>query len=238
MFVNEIYGPTIQGEGKSAGREVIFVRLAGCNLACFWCDTPYTWNWQGTKFAHKDKFEKAKEVHEMTVGDIFKQVKRLSKDVKAIVISGGEPMLQQTELTQLLAVLKANDYWVEIETNGTIAPTKEFFDLIDQINCSPKLPTSGVDNPEKKRIIKKALIALAASSKVNFKFVVTGIDDIFEISLLHKQFYFRDVYLMPEGRTAAEQRERMGLVQQLCQKYSFKFSPRLHVLKWDTQRKV
>ena len=44
MKVNEIFGPTIQGEGRSAGMPTMFVRLSGCNLACIWCDTPYCFN--------------------------------------------------------------------------------------------------------------------------------------------------------------------------------------------------
>ena len=55
MKVNEIFGPTIQGEGKSAGMQAMFLRTSLCNLACDWCDTPQTWNWKGTKFKHSEK---------------------------------------------------------------------------------------------------------------------------------------------------------------------------------------
>ena len=144
--VNEIFGPTIQGEGASAGRPVMFLRTSFCNLRCVWCDTPYTWNWKGTDYEHPDKFDPKKEVHDMTADEIVQQIQLNGKDIKALVISGGEPMLQQSKLIDVLRPLKQDGYWVEIETNGTIAPTQEFSDLIDQINCSPKLASSGADN--------------------------------------------------------------------------------------------
>ena len=137
--VNEIFGPTIQGEGRTVGKPVKFLRTAGCNLACVWCDTPYTWNWQGTDFEHPEKFDREKEIHDMSVDEIKTQLDQIGKDVKALVISGGEPMLQQNKLVPLLHLLKNDGYWVEIETNGTRAPSDEFLSLIDQINCSPKL---------------------------------------------------------------------------------------------------
>jgi len=45
--INEIFGPTFQGEGQTIGKLSEFVRVSGCNLTCSWCDTPYTWDWKG-----------------------------------------------------------------------------------------------------------------------------------------------------------------------------------------------
>ncbi len=237
MKINEIYGPTIQGEGKSVGKEVLFIRTAGCNLACVWCDTPFTWNWLNTKFEHPDKFDPKKEVHEMSDVEIINRLKELG-NTKAVVISGGEPMLQQRALVGLLTKLKRENYWVEIETNGTVRPTEEFYMLIDQINCSPKLTNAGRDNPEDKRIIESTLLSLASCPKTTFKFVVSSEEDIPEILNLTLRFQMNNVYLMPLGKTLEEQELRQAQVEELGRVYGFKFSPRLHILKWGNKRGV
>ncbi len=240
FMVNEIFGPTIQGEGKSLNTPVIFLRLSGCNLACHWCDTPYTWNWKGTAFKHPNKFDPKKEVKVLTESQIIKTILELSSDVNRVVISGGEPFLQQKGLTSLIIKLKALDYEVEIETNGTIVPTDEFLAIIDQINCSPKLENSGPDNPVAKRVIPKALWKLAGSRKTYFKFVITSDKDLKEIEAMINTFNMnpKNVYLMPEGRTRQEQIDHQEKVEALCMRYGYNFSPRLHILLHDTKRGV
>ena len=59
LAVSEIFGPTLQGEGPSSGRRAMFLRLAGCNLSCSWCDTAYTWDWS--------RYDKKAEVTMMQV---------------------------------------------------------------------------------------------------------------------------------------------------------------------------
>lgn len=233
LKVNEIFGPTIQGEGKSIGRDVMFVRLAHCNLHCIWCDTPYTWNWLGTSFAHPDKFDKANEVHEMSVQDVLA---RLDGHIKALVISGGEPLLQQRQLVELLTELRKQGYWIEIETNGTIEPLDSIMCLVDQINCSPKLSNSG--DPLVLRQRDNALMKLSASDKVSFKFVVSYVDDIDEILSYVEKYNMREVYLMPEGRTRDELTRHRDMTQKLCKVHGFKFTERLHIVRFGTRRGV
>lgn len=238
LLVNEIYGPVIQGEGKSAGFNVLFLRLAGCNLACSWCDSPYTWNWKGTKFVHPEKFDKKSETHKMTPEDVSTLLKSKSPTVKRVVISGGEPMLQQKELVKLMSLMKPEGYKFEVETNSTVEPTLPFLDLIDQINCSPKLSNSGPDNPSKKREVSGALTSLSTSGKASFKFVVSDDKDVPEILGLIKKYEMKEVYLMPEGRTRDEQLARQDSIEKLARIHGFNFSPRLHVLEWNALRAV
>lgn len=236
LLVSEIYGPVVQGEGKSAGERVAFLRLVGCNLACDFCDSYYTWNWIGTKFKHPDKVDKKKEVHKMTVDQVQRQLDDL--DIRRIVISGGEPMLQQSKLIPLLLPLKAIGYIIEVETNGTIKPLPEFLELVDQINCSPKTENSGLDNRANMRERPATLKLLSASPKVNFKFVVADKDDMPEILNLVQKYNMKEVYLMPKGRTKAEQLRNQNAVEMLAKENGFKFSPRLHVLEFDNKRGV
>lgn len=225
LKINEIFGPTVQGEGKSTGLPVAFIRLAMCNLYCVWCDTPYTWNWVGTKFEHPDKYEKKDEVHPMSVDDIMTQLKQI--DVKAVVISGGEPLVQHKALLPLLKELKANGYWTEVETNGTILPTQTFFDYVDQVNVSPKLANSG--NSLKDRRVSKAMFGLAQLDNANFKFVVANDEDLQEVLELVNEFDLRDVYLMPEGRTKEEVESKTQWVRDVCNEHNFHFTSRIHI---------
>jgi 7-carboxy-7-deazaguanine synthase len=241
IAINEIYGPVSQGEGKSAGKPVMFLRLSGCNLACIWCDTPYTWNWIGAKFVHPDKYDPKVEVHKMEWIDIFTELISKAGDVKALVISGGEPMLQQDRLIPLLQVLKENNWWIEIETNGTIAPTEEFSNLIEQFNCSPKTENSGPDNPLKDRLVPSALQAISGlGEKAIFKFVVQSQEDLPEIMniVTAGRISAKQVFLMPEGRTAEEQLKRQEEVKQMCKVLNYNFSPRLHILEFGNKRGV
>lgn len=115
MKVIEIF-ESIQGEGRWMGAPVTFIRLAGCNLHCSWCDTKESWGDVGT---------------EMTIIDIVKLVKAFS--LKQVVITGGEPTINEG-LRELVATLKLRDYYVCLETNGTNPVEGEF----NWITCSPK----------------------------------------------------------------------------------------------------
>lgn len=236
MKVNEIFGPTIQGEGKSSGKAVMFLRLATCNLHCIWCDTPYTWNWEGTPFAHEKKFEYAKEVHEMTDDEIVTELERLSNGVKNLVISGGEPLIQQKQLVSLLRILKDRDWWIEVETNGTVKPSSEIYELVDQFNCSPKLSNSG--DERRLRVRSQALESLSQSSKVYFKFVIASQQDIEEVLEYVNTFNMSRVYLMPLGQTPEELDQTRDQTRELCTRYGFEFSDRLHVIEFGGIRGV
>jgi len=201
-----------------------------------WCDTPYTWNWVGTKFKHPKKFEIDDEVHKMTYSEVILELIHLDNHVKSLVISGGEPLLQQKNLIPLLEVLKSAGWWIEIETNGTILPLDEIFNLTDQFNCSPKLFNSG--NPEKMRIRPKVLRALAQNKKSTFKFVVSCKDDISEILAMIENFNMKQVYLMPLGMTPDQLEQTREITKRLCVQYNLNFSDRLHIVKYGDKRGV
>jgi len=240
LAVNEIYGPVKQGEGRSAGLDVMFLRLSGCDLACIFCDTPYTWSWIGTKFQHPEKFDPKKEVQKRSVQEVKKQLYEKAGNVKALVISGGEPMLQQDRLLDLMHELKKDNWWIEIETNGATVPTDYFIKLIDQFNCSPKTSNSGIDNPLEKRINKTALNAIATSGKGTFKFVVSSDLDMIEIRGIIATIGIKpeQIWLMPEGKTKEEQEQRQREVKYIAEVNNYNFSPRLHILEFGNKRAV
>ena len=117
MKVIEIF-ESIQGEGRWVGTPVTFIRLAGCNLHCPWCDTKESWGDVG---------------EEMTIAEILEKVNSYRSSI--VVITGGEPTIQ-TLLSNLISTLNSNGYYVAIETNGTNKITHECG--IKWITCSPK----------------------------------------------------------------------------------------------------
>ena len=241
LLVNEIFGKTIQGEGPSAGIPATFLRLAGCNLACSFCDTPYTFNWKGTPFAHTEKFDKAQEARWMSFKEVSEALSVVTGRNAILVITGGEPLLQQVRLIPFLeAWLKPDYLWIEIETNGTIKPDKELCKMsMVKFNCSPKLSSSGKDNTLMKRIVSSALAELSMQGAI-FKFVITDDKDMAEVMQLKNSYGIssRDIYLMPEGKTQEELATRQKFVVEKCIEYGFNYSPRLHVSLWGTRRKV
>ena len=73
LVVNEVFGPTVQGEGPSAGRRCGFVRLGRCNQACTWCDTAYTWDWA--------RYDPAVELHELSVEEVLARLDEMDVDM-------------------------------------------------------------------------------------------------------------------------------------------------------------
>jgi len=224
LAVSEVFGPTIQGEGPSAGQRAGFVRLGRCNLDCVWCDTPYTWDW--------DRFDPAVEVSKTAVPDVVARLEGM--DPGRVVVTGGEPLLQQRALIPLLEACAQRGWPVEVETNGTIAPEPRVADLVERFNVSPKTTNSGVT--EDKRLKPHALKALVSTEKAVFKFVARDEADLEEIAALVEQHDLRPTWVMPEGTDAAVVTERMRTLADPVLKRGWHLTPRLHILLWGDER--
>ncbi|MBI4124570.1 MAG: 7-carboxy-7-deazaguanine synthase QueE [Deltaproteobacteria bacterium] len=225
MKISEIFY-SIQGEGKNAGMPAVFLRLAECNLRCVWCDTDYTWNWE--------KYNREKESRELAVEQVLEEVRR--HPCRNLVMTGGEPLLQQKELVQLMSKLKSGGYWLEVETNATLLPAKEFDDLVDQYNCSPKLKNSGHRTEEMEK--PKALKFFGASPKAVFKFVIAGPACHREADRFIEKYGIprEKVWLMPEGKTSAAVREKLRRLTPFCLERGFQLSDRLHLHLFGNRR--
>jgi len=143
---------TLQGEGVSVGLPSVFIRSSLCNLHCSWCDTAYTWNWEGSKWEHEDgeKFSKSEYLEEIETSAVAEQV--VGYGCLNVVLTGGEPLLQQLAWEEIITKLrdKDADYRFEVETNGTQLPNDFMAAEVNQWNVSAKLSNSG--NAEKLRI--------------------------------------------------------------------------------------
>ena len=222
LRVAEMFGPTIQGEGRNAGRRTHFIRLSGCNLACTWCDTPFTWDWTGQNGV---AYDRDKESTSMAVADVVKWC--MDNEVYSVVITGGEPLTQAAALVELLDELSYIGIYVEVETNGTRPCPYEGHGHV-QWNVSPKLSTSG-----NKRGVRPKALASFPNSAI-YKFVVTDpsdLDEILALGLAPEQ-----VWLMPEGRTPDEVNAKATMVAELAIAHGFNFTHRLHTLLWGDKR--
>ena len=224
LKVSEIF-QSIQGEGPSAGCPCSFLRLATCNLRCSWCDTPYSWDFT--------RYDYAREVTTLSIETLAAQIRAAGQT--RLVITGGEPLIQQTKLA-LLCELLPPSLCIEIETNGTLVPSEDLCARIDQWNVSPKLENSG--EPLERRLQLPALERLKDTGRAWLKLVVAGSEDASEAAELARLLAWpkAQILLMPLAANAAELRKTGPLVATAAEKLGFRFSPRLHLELFGGQR--
>lgn len=233
LAVSEIFGPTIQGEGKFQGALSAFLRLGGCNLACTYCDTPYTWDWTGR---NGKKYDPKKEVKKVDAGDVIHQL----TSIKAhhLVITGGEPMLQQEALEPVLHVMSLSRS-IEIETNGTVAPSPLIQPYVHHYDVSPKLSLAGGHGGARHHV-PEALHAFAKTGRASFKFVVADQADLDEVDnfarLLYPGRHPKNFWVMPEGVTPDRQLHLGTQIADAAIQRGYNFTLRSHVLLWGGER--
>jgi 7-carboxy-7-deazaguanine synthase len=124
---------SLQGEGRNTGRPCVFIRFAGCNLSCPWCDTEVA-----------RKFSASLE-------ELVAEI--VGYGTKSVVLTGGEPTIQEG-MPELVAALKAKGYWIAVEINGTNAP--DWLSFVDYVACSPKAEfadTLTLDRADEVRVV-------------------------------------------------------------------------------------
>lgn len=218
---------SLQGEGPSAGKPVAFVRLSRCNLACVWCDTAYTWHFEGDNRPHRsgDTYERKANQVTLEPAEVARRIAELGQ--QRLVITGGEPLLQSSQLADMLE--KLPDMAVEVETNGTVDPVARFDIRVEQYNVSPKLAHSG--NSADLALPEKMLDRWATDPRAAFKFVIAQASDVDEVDALARKHAIlpRRIWLMAEGTDSATLREREQWLAPLCIERGYNLSDRLHI---------
>ncbi len=221
---------SIQGEGKLTGVPSWFVRVAGCNLRCSWCDTPYaSWEPKG---------------EQRTIEDLLDEVN--ASGIRHAVLTGGEPMIFEA-ITALSRGLAGMGVHVTIETAGTVHRPVH----CDLLSLSPKLANSTpVDDPrdptgalavrhEQKRLNFNALNALLADHpQRQVKFVVASVADLPEIDAILERLSGvapQDVLLMPEGVTSPDP-AALGWLVETCVARGWRYCHRLHIELFGNRR--
>ena len=249
LAVSEIFY-SIQGEGPDLGNPAIFIRLIGCNLHCSFCDTPYTWAWKGESFNHRseNRYSKDSETHLMSVDQIMQELKKIDPERLAdlVVVTGGNPLIYQKKpcLRRLLEELLREDYIVEVEDNGTIAPDEYLTSLdIKSYHITPKLSNSGnaEDIRDRSSVMRRYVdIANSGSCRVVFKYVVSTPEDFEEVCSLVNKYNIpkKFVWIMPEGISSDVLMEKSYWLIEKCRDIGFNFTPRLHIMIWGNTRGV
>lgn len=228
LVVSEIFGPTVSGEGPTLGQRCAFLRLGGCNLTCTWCDSAWTWD--------AGRYDLRAELHRMDADAVVGQL--LATGCRFVIISGGEPLMQQRYpgWSAVLRGLTGAGVRVEVETNGTVEPTDETVRLMTRFTVSPKLAHSGV--AEDRRINGPALKALAATGKAVFKVVCRDAADVAEAveMIAAHGIPARRVWVMPEGTDSTTLAGRLSVIADPAVAAGFNVTTRLHVHAWGDER--
>jgi 7-carboxy-7-deazaguanine synthase len=227
IIVAEVFY-SLQCEGRAIGTPAVFLRLGGCNLMCnseHWrCDTIEVWQ-KGRSKVFEDIFTS-------------EHISYLRKGAH-LVITGGEPLLQQFQIVNLIEWLyykhNLEGIFVEIETNGTIIPLSGLSARVKWWNVSPKLANCG--EPYEKRVNDTALYELSRKDSI-FKFVIKNEGDVQEILQDFGMLNFSDIVLMPAGATREELNITRPLVVELCKSLCLRYSERLHIVIWDKKTGV
>ncbi len=230
VVVNEIFGPTFQGEGPSSGRLASFIRLARCDLACLYCDSAHAWDFTGVLGrAYDPRVEAIRRPVDAVVDAVHRKRARL------VVITGGEPLLQRLGVQALGSKLIELGHNVEVETNGRHLPV----DAPVVYNVSPKLAYSGESRDRRIRPdVLVEYVSLAHEGRARFKFVVSGRNDLQEVAAIVEEVGISDdvVWIMAQGTAAEAVMATMTRVADDVIAQGWNMTSRLHVLLWGDER--
>jgi 7-carboxy-7-deazaguanine synthase len=228
MRIAEIY-ESIQGEGFLTGTKSVFVRASGCNLRCWYCDTPYaSWRPEG---------------EDTPVDEIVAEVETF--DCRHVVLTGGEPMLF-AEMLPLCEQLRKLGKHITIETAGTLFLPVE----CDLMSISPKTRSSGpdpkqdprwADRHERSRDVPEAVRQLFDQYEYQFKFVIDRKADCDDVERYLQRFPEIDrnrVMLMPQGTEIGPLEEKAGWLEPYCVAHGLRFCPRRQIEWFGSRRRT
>ncbi|BAH45562.1 putative queuosine biosynthesis protein [Brevibacillus brevis NBRC 100599] len=236
--VLEIFGPTIQGEGMVIGQKTMFVRTAGCDYRCNWCDSAFTWDGSARD-----------EIRQMSPEAVWEELTRLGGDrFSHVTISGGNPALL-AGIGDLISLLKEHGIRTAVETQGS--KWQAWLPLIDDITLSPKPPSSGMqtDFQALDRIVHELLDQKHPG--LSLKVVVFDDADFAYARTIHQRFPGVPFYLQP-GNSDLTDADTPSLRDKLLESFEWlidqametadmndaKVLPQLHALVWGNKRGV
>lgn len=237
--VLEIFGPTIQGEGMVVGRKTMFVRTAGCDYSCAWCDSAFTWDGSA-----KD------DIRKMTSDEVLGELKEVGGDsFDHVTISGGNPALLKN-LEELIQLLHRKQMEVAIETQGS--RFQDWFLLVDDLTISPKPPSSKMKtNWQVLDDIVNRLTEGKHLEHTSLKVVVFNEEDLTYATKVHER-YPTVPFFLQVGNDDLKEEKPGHLASHLLTKYEWlidqvvnnarlnhvRVLPQVHALVWGNKRGV
>lgn len=223
LLVAGVVGPTVHAQGPSAGRRCSVIQIGGCNLSCSWCDSAFTWD--------TARYDLSREVGYWPIAEVVEHA--MASRPRLVVISGGEPLLQQNSAGWALLLDSLAGVEIGVETNGTQPPTETTLNRVSWVTVSPKLAHSG--DPAWARINGDVLVQwgkCAQNFDIDFSFAVRDVSDVTTVGTLvtiHGLPAER-VWIIPEGTTAATSIDRLNDVSEAALTAGFNLSTRLSAL--------
>lgn len=237
--VAEIFGPTIQGEGPHVGMKTLFVRVAGCDFKCAWCDSKFAWKIDGSIIRYDTK----------ELADILVQECNNSK-CSNVVLTGGNPCLY--DFKEVIDILHDNNITVDIETQGSKMP--DWLLDVDLLVISPKAPSS--KQPDVYKTVNEYMKLLSSvKQKVAIKIPVFNEED-FEFAMKYYALvdYYRekgvdiDLYLSVGNTNTTEAgdiskrvlSDYEKLINMVANSYMERvfILPQVHTLVWGNKQGV
>lgn len=233
--VLEIFGPTIQGEGKVIGRKTMFVRTAGCDYRCDWCDSSFTWDGSA-----KD------EIRMMTAEEVYAELKEVGGDYfNHVTISGGNPALIKA-IQDLVDLFQEKGIYTALETQGS--KYQPWMRQIDDLTISPKPPSSMMKpNPP----LLDEVIEQCVHDTLNLKVVIFEEADFDFAKMIHHRYPSIPFYLQVgnpylEGEHVDNHTEKLLSLYEDLVDHVMKSSemndvyvlPQLHTLLWSNTKGV
>jgi len=235
--VIEVFGPTVQGEGMVIGRKTMFVRTAGCDYSCSWCDSAFTWDGSGKS-----------DIRMLSAEDIYAELLRVGGEAFGhVTISGGNPALLP-QMQELIELLHQAGMQVALETQGS--RWQDWFWLIDDLTLSPKPPSSNMDTDWSvlDTIVAKLMERVRPFS---LKVVVFGPEDLHYAAQVHKRYPSVPFYVQAGNDKLQEQEPKkllphlveryQWLIEQVMQRQDMKqvhVLPQLHTWVWGNKKGV
>lgn len=237
--IMEIFGPTVQGEGMVIGQKTMFVRTAGCDYRCRWCDSAFTWDGSA-----KDR------IVSMTAHEVWQELTSLAGNrFSHVTISGGNPALLKN-MGELVRLLHQYDITVAIETQGS--RWQSWLLEIDQVTLSPKPPSSGMTTDwEKLEMIVQRLADRPTPYEVSLKIVIFNDKDLEYAKEIHRKFPDVTLYLQV-GNEDVKRMDYPAHTMDLLRSYEqlieavmasselndVRVLPQLHALVWGNKQGV
>ncbi|MBJ7886381.1 7-carboxy-7-deazaguanine synthase QueE [Bacillaceae bacterium HSR45] len=234
ISVLEVFGPTIQGEGRVIGRKTMFVRTAGCDYRCSWCDSAFTWDGSAKE-----------DIQLMSAEEIYNKLREVGGDnFNHVTISGGNPALIKG-IQDLVDLFEEHHIQTALETQGS--KFQPWMTQIDDLTISPKPPSS---NMKPNLDILDSVIEQCVPESLNLKVVIFDEDDFEFAKMIHHRYPSIPFYLQVGNPYLDEEVDNH--TSKLLQRYeqlvervmtssdmnNVYVLPQLHTLLWSNMKGV
>lgn len=177
--VLEVFGPTIQGEGRVIGRKTMFVRTAGCDYRCSWCDSAFTWDGSAKE-----------DIRLLTAEEIYEELLEVGGNhFNHVTISGGNPALIKG-IQDLVDLFEEKNIYTALETQGS--KFQPWMTQINDLTISPKPPSSMM---KPNLDILDSVIEQCIDDTLNLKVVIFNEEDYEFAKMIHHRYPLIPFYL-------------------------------------------